>query len=189
MIALIDHDEIVSILKRGVRQEEGHVDFGERRTMKTLREKPWMRERLLGLALVSVLMSRRLGGFMRKALPSDHPALRQLPEFVEHTVAVTELRLLRMGLVDRPLSQLTALEQARLIAGAYASKAAEGVGDRLKAPLKLLPWFATKRLTDTYLDDPIVKNLEWAGKKTSHAAATEPEPTSDEIVDAATAAQ
>ncbi|MFO0661518.1 MAG: ferritin-like domain-containing protein [Polyangiaceae bacterium] len=188
MIQLIDHDEIVAILKRGVRQEESHVDFGERRTMKTLQEKPWMRERLLGLALVSVFMSRRLGEFMKKALPSDHPALKQLPEFVQHTVSVTELRLQRMGLIDRPLSQVSSLEQARLVAGAYAGKAAEGVTDRLKAPLRVLPWFAPKRLTDTYLDDPIVRNLQWAGKKTN-TRHMDAEPTSDEIVSDATAAE
>ena len=37
MIELIDEPEIVGILKRGVKQEETHVNFGEERTLVALR--------------------------------------------------------------------------------------------------------------------------------------------------------
>ena len=37
MIETVDHEEIVAILKRGVRQEERHVEFGERRTAAAMR--------------------------------------------------------------------------------------------------------------------------------------------------------
>ena len=76
-------EEIVAILERGVRQEEGHVAFGEQRTMALLAERPALRPRLLGLALVSLWGVRRLGQWMQSRLP-DHPALRQLPAFTEH---------------------------------------------------------------------------------------------------------
>lgn len=156
MIDTIDHAEIVEILKRGVRQEERHVEFGEQRTSGLVRERPELRARLLGQALVTIFAVRRLEGFMKKKLPQDHPVLRQLPAFTAHTLRMLELRLERMGLIDRPLSSLGALEKARLVAEAYGGKAIDGVVDALvKRPLGL---GKPRRLTDTYLDDPLVRS-------------------------------
>src|SRR4051812_21094370 len=103
MIDTIDEDEITAILKRGVKQEERHVEFGERQTKKAIQGKPWLRRRLLGLSLVTLWGVARLEALMKRSLPMDHPALQQLPELVRHTVRVAELRLQRIGLVDRPL--------------------------------------------------------------------------------------
>src|SRR5277367_1929414 len=54
MIDTVDEPEVVAILKRGVKQEERHVEFGEQQTMKAIEGKPWLKRRLLGLALVSL---------------------------------------------------------------------------------------------------------------------------------------
>src|SRR5438105_14050550 len=40
VIDTIDHDEIRAILQRAVKQEERHVDFGERRTMEAIKARP-----------------------------------------------------------------------------------------------------------------------------------------------------
>ena len=72
----LDHPGIVDILRRAVKQEERHVEFGEQQTMKAIEGKPWLRRRLLGLNLVSMWGVRRLAKFMAKRLPKDHPLLK-----------------------------------------------------------------------------------------------------------------
>jgi hypothetical protein len=154
VIDIIDHDGIRAILQRAVKQEERHVEFGERRTMNGLRARPALRKRLLGLALVSTWAVRRLGAFMRRRLPQDHPVLRQLPAFLEFAVQAAEMRLMRMGVLRAPFSQLSAGQKSIAVATAYG-------GSLLRLPLRLLP---RRRLTDTYLRDP-----EIAGALTARA--------------------
>ncbi len=160
MIATVDHEEITEILKRGVRQEERHVEFGEKQTKKAIAKKPWLRRRLLGLALVSLWGVSKLGAFMKKRLPQDHPALAQLPKFVEHSVHVAELRLRRLGLLDRPLAEMGALSKLLLVLEAYLGKFLGGVFSLVASvvllPFRLFGLFSHKRLTDTYLTDPVV---------------------------------
>jgi hypothetical protein len=153
MIATIDHPEIVAILERGVRQEERHVDFGEKRTMAALRERPGIRKRLLGQAMVTELAVRQLGRFMEKKLPQDHAVFRRIPAFVAHGVAMLERRIERMGLSDRPLSSFGALERASIIAQSFGEKALASLA---KAPLRLVGRGQPVRLTDTYLRDPSI---------------------------------
>src|SRR6266508_2204698 len=59
IIDTLDHEGIVEILRRAVRQEERHVDFGEQQTMVQIAGRPWLRRRLLGLSLVSLWGVRR----------------------------------------------------------------------------------------------------------------------------------
>ena len=150
VIDTIEHEEIRAILQRAVRQEERHVDFGERRTMRALSESPSLRRRLLGLSLVSTWGVRRLGAFMKTRLPADHEVLSQLPRFLEFTVACAEKRLLRIGVLKKPFAELSALEKAAAIAEAYGTSL-------LRAPLR---WLPKKRLTDTYLRDPALSREE-----------------------------
>jgi len=145
VIDTVEHDEIRSILSRAVKQEERHVEFGEERTRRAIRERPALRRRLLGLALVSMWAVRRLAGFMRSRLPA-HEVLSQLPRFLEFSLACAEKRLLRMGVLTRPLSRTSALEKGLAIAEAYGTSLAT-------APLRLLP---KRRLTDSYLQDPAI---------------------------------
>ena len=145
---------IREILLRAVKQEERHVDFGERRTSAALSSRPSLRARLLGLSLVSLWGVGRLGGFMRARLPPAHPVLRQLPAFLAFSERCAELRLLRMGVLAAPLQQTPLSAKAWALLAAYPLA---WLGALLRAPLRLLPRgldpFAGKRLTETYLGD------------------------------------
>jgi hypothetical protein len=159
MIDTIDHEEITAILKRGVRQEERHVEFGEQRTMLAIQGKPWLKRRLLGQIIVTLFAVRRLESYMRRTLPMDHPVMSQLPDFVRHSVAMAELRANRMGLTTDlkggdHIESLPMSEKMRLVGEAYGGKALESA---LKKPFKLLGLLKPPRLTETYLDDPAVK--------------------------------
>ncbi len=147
VIDTVAHEEIRAILSRAVKQEERHVEFGEERTMQAIRERPALRRRLLGLSLVSIWGVRRLARFMRSRLPRQE-VVAQLPEVLELTVECAEKRLLRMGIVTKPLRNLGRVEKGLAVAEAYGTSL-------LAAPLRrLLP---KKRLTDTYLSDPAVQ--------------------------------
>jgi len=157
IIDTLDHPGIVDILKRAVRQEERHVDFGERHTRKVIAGRPWLRRRLLGLSLVSLWGVKRLAAFMRTRLPMEHPVLSRLPEFLEQTIACAEKRMLRMGLLDRPLAELSAARRLALVAEAYGGKALGALGRLVTLPVRV--FIKKKRLTDTYLDDPAIRAL------------------------------
>lgn len=146
IVDTLDHEEIRAILTRAVKQEERHVEFGEERTMQAIRARPALRRRLLGLSLVSMWAVRRLGAFMQKRLPR-HPVLSQLPAFLDFTADRAEQRLLRMGVLTRPLREMGALEKSLAVAGAYGAAL-------VRMPLRLLP---RRRLTETYLQDPAVR--------------------------------
>jgi hypothetical protein len=138
-----------------VKQEERHVEFGEQQTAKAIDGKPWLRRRLLGLSLVSMWGVRRLAKFMANRVPADHAVMKNLPAFLEHANKCAELRLRRIGVLDRPLAELSGLARARLVAEAYGGKALGGLAGIVMIPLRVLPfWPKRKRLTDTYLSDP-----------------------------------
>jgi hypothetical protein len=154
VIDTLDHPDAVAILERAVKQEEGHVDFGEQETMRLIEHDRGLARRLLGLTLVWRFGVQRLASFMRTRLP-EHPVLARLPNFLALALACNERRLLRMGLLDRPLSELSAGKRAALVAEAYAWKGGAAAGRVLTSPLALVPGITLKRrLTDTYLDDP-----------------------------------
>jgi hypothetical protein len=146
VIDTIDHEGIREILARAVRQEERHVDFGERRTALAVRWRPALRRRLLGLSLVSTWAVRRLGRFLQRRLPADHPVLARLPEFLEFAVDCGQLRLRRMGIVESAVADLSPLRKAAAVVEAFGASLAA-------LPLRLVP---RRRLTDTYLRDPAV---------------------------------
>src|SRR5438270_3460007 len=154
VIDTLDHKPSVDILRRAVKQEERHVEFGEQQTAKAIEGRPWLRRRLLGLSLVSMWGVRRLAGYIQKRLPADHVVLKHLPAFLAHANHCAELRLRRIGVIDRPLAEIGGAKRAALVAEAYGGKLLGGLGSLLALPLRLLPWFKKKRLTDTYLQDP-----------------------------------
>jgi len=168
LIDTLDHGEIVAILERAVRQEERHVEFGERRTMEAVAAQPALRQRLLGLSLVSILAVGELARALRRRVPPDHPVMRQLPDFLKATIASADLRLQRMGLLDRPLAEIGWPERARLIASAYASK----VLSRARPSLR-----PRRRLTETYLDDPVLRET----LREAREAMEEPSPAARAI--------
>jgi bacterioferritin (cytochrome b1) len=154
VIDTLDHKPSVDILRRAVKQEERHVEFGEQQTAKAIEGRGWLRRRLLGLSLVSMWGVRRLTSFMEKRLPPDHPVLRHLPAFLAHANRCAELRLRRTGVLERPLEELSGARRAALVIEAYGGKALGGLLSLVTLPLRLLPlWPKRKRLTDTYLSD------------------------------------
>jgi bacterioferritin (cytochrome b1) len=155
IIDTIDDEEIARILRRAVKQEERHVEFGEKETMRLIAGNEPLRRQLLGLSLLSLWATRRLAGWMERSWERDHPVLRQLSRFLDRVNEATELRLLRMGLVDRPLEALGRVEALRCVAEAQGAKAVRAA---VSIPKRLLPFTGNpKRLTDTYLNDPTLR--------------------------------
>jgi bacterioferritin (cytochrome b1) len=156
VIDTLDHKPSIDILRRAVKQEERHVEFGEQQTAKAIDGKPWLRRRLLGLALVSMWGVRRLARYMERRLSKgqEHPVMKHLPAFLDHANACAELRLQRIGVLDRPLAELSGPRRALLVTEAYGGKLLGGLASLVTAPLRVLPlWPKKKRLTDTYLHD------------------------------------
>ena len=87
---------------------------------------------LLGLSLVWMWGVRQLARFAERRLP-PHPLLARMPEFLQMCLRCNELRLQRMGLLDRPLAELSAASKAALVAEAYARKTAGGLWSRVTA--------------------------------------------------------
>lgn len=167
IIDTLDHPPTVEILKRAVKQEERHVEFGERQTAKAIAGRPWLRRRLLGLNLVSLWGVKRLAKFMATRMPKDHPALSQLPAFLQKAIDCWEVRMRRIGLLDRPLSELSAAKRTALVVEAYGGKLLGGLARLVTFPIRLLPFVGRKRrLTDTYLDDPAIRALPPAAPAT-----------------------
>jgi len=62
--------------------------------------------------------------------------------------------------LDRPLSEISGAKRAALVVEAYGGKLLGGLGSLVALPLKLLPWFKRRRVTDTYLADPHVTGYQ-----------------------------
>ena len=169
VIDTLDHQPSVDILRRAVKQEERHVEFGEQQTMRAIAGRAGLRRRLTGLHLVSRWGVRRLARFIQKRLPADHPVLRHMSAFLDHTCRCAELRMRRMGLVDRPLADIPWLRRALYVAEAYAAKLPGALVSLALLPFRLLAApFRRRRLTDVYLDDPHVRHF--AGGAETEAA-------------------
>jgi bacterioferritin (cytochrome b1) len=170
VIDTLDHQPSVDILRRAVKQEERHVEFGEQQTMRAIEGRPGLRRRLTGLHLVSLWGVTRLAGFIQKRLPQDHPVLRHMPGFLAHTNRCAELRMQRMGLIDRPLAEIPLARRALYVLEAYGAKLPGALLSAVKLPFRLLAApFRKKRLTDVYLDDPYIRHFA-AGVSASTAA-------------------
>ena len=174
-IDTLDHKPSTDILRRAVKQEERHVEFGENETRKAIEGKAWLRRRLLGLSLVSMWGVRRLASYMGKRMPADHPVLKFLPQFLALSNKCAETRLRRIGVLDRPLAEMGTLKRAALVAEAYGGKALGGLLSLVTLPLRLLPfWPKKKRLTDTYLRDAHVTGFLPSGPPPDDAQLQEP---------------
>lgn len=149
LIDLIEEPRIRRILEAAAVQEERHVSFGEERTRRAVAQDPALARHLLGLNLVSLLAVRHFATRVVARLGDrDHPVMRQVPGFLRRTTEVTELRLTRIGILDRPLAELGALTRASLITRALAGRTAAR-----------LPFRRKRLLTDTYLDDTTLSDL------------------------------
>ena len=143
-IDTLPEGEIRTLMSGLARQEEGHVNFGEQQTLKALARRPGLAPHLLGLTLTAMLGVRAIARYTSKRF-GDHPVLRRMPAFLEHSNRVTELRLSRLGVIERPIASLGRAERASLIARATASRYARALNPIRRKPAKL---------TKTYLADP-----------------------------------
>jgi bacterioferritin (cytochrome b1) len=160
VIDTLDHKPSVDILRRAVKQEERHVEFGEDQTRKAIEGKPWLRRRILGLSLVSMWGVGKLASYIEKKLPPDHVVMKNLPAFLAHANQCAEIRLRRIGVLDRPLGEISGARRKLLVAEAYGGKLLGGLGSLLTFPIRMLPWFKKNRVTDTYLLDPHVTGYQ-----------------------------
>lgn len=153
-LALIDtvpDADIRRMLTIAAKQEATHVAFGEEQTRLAARD-PGMRQRLLGMSLVSLLGMRQLARQIGRRARPEHPVWSRLPQFAEHATKITELRLQRMGLVDAPLASMSTPRRLRLLAS--------GLTARALAPLKPA---RRRRITSRYLDDPQIQAFVRSG--------------------------
>ena len=147
LIDTVDAPEIVRLLEAAARQEERHVAFGEAETVRLLAERPRLADDLLGANLLSLLTLPRLARFIQRRLGTDHEVLRHTEPFLGHVVRLTELRLQRLGVLRGSLRNLGWGRRAWLVARAYVRHRL----NRLRRP---------RRLTDTYLSDPLLRRAQ-----------------------------
>ena len=145
-IDTLPEGEIRTLMSGLARQEEGHVNFGEEQTLKALARRPALAPHLLGLTLVAMLGVRAIARYTGKRY-GDHPVLTQMPSFLAHANRVTELRLQRLGVIDRPLASLGRGERAALMSKATVSRYSRALNPLRRKPTKL---------TKTYLADPAI---------------------------------
>jgi hypothetical protein len=143
LIDTVDEPAIVRLLEGAARQEERHVAFGEQQTRALVQKDASLADVLLGMNLLSLLALPRLARHVQRRLGADHEVLSQAEPFLAHVVALTELRLQRMGLLSGPLSRLGTRRKLWLVWRAQLHRLLA----RFRRP---------KRLTDTYLEDPLL---------------------------------
>ena len=83
VIDTLDHKPSADILRRAVKQEERHVEFGEDQTKKAIEHKPWLRRASWTLARLDVGRAAGSRATWRKRLPQTGEGasvLRHLPE-------------------------------------------------------------------------------------------------------------
>jgi hypothetical protein len=147
LIDTLPDGEILQLMQGLARQEEGHVGFGEQQTLRAVARDPGLARHLLGLALVFMVGVGAIARYTKRRF-GDHPVLRRMPEFLTHATRVTELRLQRMGLLDRPLSKLGRAEKAGLAAAATVRRYGRALNPARRKPVPL---------TKSYLDDPAIR--------------------------------
>ena len=87
--------------------------------------------------------------------------LSHLPDVPRPREPCAELRLRRIGVLDRPLDELSGAKRAALVAEAYGGKLLGGLGSLARdCRCACCRWPKKKRLTDTYLRDPHVTGYQ-----------------------------
>jgi hypothetical protein len=159
LIDTLDHREAVGIMERAARQEEGHVSFGEQRCMRLIQDRPGLRDQLLGANLIWMWGVGQLSKYIDKHLAQTHPVLAQVKPFLAHALRCAELRLMRMGMCDRPLSELPKSTKTKYLLAALRGKVTNGITGLWRRPV---------RLTDRYLSDPDLRRLLTEAQTSRH---------------------
>ena len=111
---------------------------------------------LLGLWMWGV---RQLSNYIDNQLPPGHPVLSQVKPFLAHALRCAELRLMRMGMCDRPLSEMPRHQHARFLLAALRGKVTHSATRWFRKPT---------RLTDRYLNDPSLRHMLTEKESTRH---------------------
>ncbi|MCC6573841.1 MAG: ferritin-like domain-containing protein [Planctomycetes bacterium] len=152
LLATLDDEKMVKRLEAAVRQEEGHVEFGEEQTQRLIARDPRARKRLLGLHLLSLWAIRRFEKWIRKRVDMSHAVMRLMPDYLKRILEVTELRLMRVGILDKPLAQMGRMAKFGAIVRALVG--------RFGRKLAFWRWFNRKTdLTNTYMADPYLADV------------------------------
>lgn len=152
LLATLDDEKMVKKLDFAARQEEGHIEFGEEQTKKLLERDPGWRKRLLGLHLLSLWAIKRFEKWIARRVDMNHPVMSQLPQYLDKIIAVTELRLTRLGMLHKPLREMGGFEKFGAICRSLAWK--------FGRKLAFWNWFRRKpRLTDIYMNDPYLADV------------------------------
>lgn len=147
LIDSLPESQARTLLRGLARQEEGHVSFGEQQTAVALQRSPSQGKHLLGLALVSLAAVERLASSAQSRY-GQHPVLRQLPGFAEHTRRVAELRMRRLGIIHDSIRSFTRMERGLLMGQSVVRRYGRALN-----PLRAKP----PTLTDRYLRDPAIR--------------------------------
>jgi hypothetical protein len=145
LIDTIDDEYIRKILLAASRQEERHVAFGEQQTRRLVRNQPALAAPLLGLNLISIQAIRQLAKYVDRHLDKKHGVVAQAPAFLAQMLAVLELRLQKLGLLNQPLAQLNFAQRAGLMLKGYLWRLSRAWARKPKS------------LTRTYLHDPSLR--------------------------------
>lgn len=145
IIACLPDEKLAQRLEAAARQEEGHVAFGERQTIKAIENDPRVRKRLLGLHLASLWLVKRFEKWIAKRVDRDHEVMSQVPDYLGKIIEVTDLRLQRMKVTTKPLADYGRVETFGLVVSAVARK--------VLRKFRFWRWFRKRRLTDTYMHD------------------------------------
>ena len=153
LVDTIDDPEIHRILATAAAEEERHVEFGESEAATWLVSHPKDRPVLLAKALLQTWTLSRIRRFISRKFSrgnlAEHPVLRQLDAFFEHSIRCFDLRIDRLGLSWVPVRSMTRLERVWLV----GSLPFRGLAARIRRFFRA----GAPLLTTTYLSDPALK--------------------------------
>lgn len=150
---LVDQRRIRGHLEAAAERAAEAVDYGERRVMDLVAARPRVGLRLAGDAFAHLYELRLLGRLV--AVGHGHPILAFGPAFADRVAGSGEKRLVRLGLLPARFEGYGSVTRAAVVGGHLAGVALGGIA---RLPRKLLPFAGrSRRLTDVYLDDPLVR--------------------------------
>jgi hypothetical protein len=145
----IPSPEIKKLLESSIKEEESHVFFGEQETIKWLKENPADKNRLLTMTLIQFYSLKIFKVFATKRTSKanpNHKVLSQFELFFDHVIGGFEKRIELLNISNKPLSQISILKVIGLI---FAFPFVNYIAHRK---------YKMKKLTEIYLNDPVVKS-------------------------------
>lgn len=147
----ISDPQVQKLITSALKEEESHVAFGERESQAWLEEHPGDRKLFLGQVLLQWWAMKVIKRFVLRKLiqisGSEHPVFRQFSEFYDHVIRVLETQVELLGISPFPLREMGVFEKVTLVGTLPVRKFLSKLRKR------------QKKLTTSYLEDPMVRNL------------------------------